>query len=50
MVFELMQQTLLDLLQNSTEGKLERELVRLIVFQMVKALAYIHSRNVNKRF
>jgi serine/threonine protein kinase len=32
MVFELMQQTLLDLLQSQADGKLEREQVRLIVF------------------
>lgn len=48
MVFELMNQTLLDMLQNSAEGKLEREQVRLIVYQMVKALEYMHSKNVNK--
>lgn len=46
MVFELMNQTLLEMLQGSAEGKLEREQVRLIVYQMVKALAFMHARNV----
>lgn len=45
-VFELMQQTLLDVLQNSIDGKLDREQVRLIVYQMVKALDFMHQRNV----
>lgn len=46
MVFELMQQTLLDVLQSSPEGKLDKEQVRLIVYQMVKALDFMHQRNV----
>lgn len=46
MVFELMQQTLLDVLQQTTSGKLGRETVRLIVYQMVKALCHMHSLNV----
>ena len=48
MVFELMQQNLLDILQGTADGKLEREQVRLIVYQMVQALAFIHSKNVSK--
>jgi serine/threonine protein kinase len=47
MVFELMQQTLLDVLQQSPGGKLDRETVRLIVYQMVKALDHMHSLNVS---
>jgi hypothetical protein len=35
------------MLQSSPEGKLEREQVRLIVYQMVKALAFMHSKNVH---
>lgn len=46
MVFELMQQTLLDVLQQAPGGKLERETVRLIVYQMVKALDHMHTLNV----
>jgi serine/threonine protein kinase len=47
LVFELMQQTLLDVMQSSKEGKLDRETVRLIVYQMVSALQHMHSLNVN---
>ena len=43
-----MNQTLLEMVQGSPEGKLEREQVRLIVYQMVKALDFMHSKNVNK--
>jgi serine/threonine protein kinase len=46
MVFELMQQTLLDVLQQAPGGKLERETVRLIVYQMIKALDHMHTLNV----
>jgi serine/threonine protein kinase len=43
-----MHQTLLDLLQQqSGQEKIDREQVRLIVYQMVKALQFIHSKNVN---
>eukprot|EP00347_Sterkiella_histriomuscorum_P021431 403334001 len=49
LVFELMQQTLLELLQGQPEGKLNRDQVRLIVYQMVKALAYMHSKNAVHR-
>ena len=47
MVFELMQQTLLDVLQQSPGGKLDRETVRLIAYQMVKALNHMHNLNVS---
>ncbi len=50
MVFELMQQTLLDVLQQAPGGKLDRETVRLIVYQMVKALDHMHSLNVSFSF
>lgn len=46
MVFELMQKSLLDVLQEQRDGKLDRETVRLIVYQMVKALDHMHSMNV----
>jgi serine/threonine protein kinase len=49
MVFELMQQTLLDVLQQAPGGKLERETVRLIVYQMVKALDHMHTLNAVHR-
>jgi hypothetical protein len=43
-----MQQTLLDVLQQegASNGKLDREQVKLIVYQMVKALQFMHSKNV----
>jgi serine/threonine protein kinase len=47
MVFELMQKSLLEVLQEQRDGKLDRETVRLIVYQMVKALDHMHSLNVS---
>jgi serine/threonine protein kinase len=46
LVFELMQQNLLELVQKSPDGKLEKEQVRQLVFQMVKALIHMHKQNV----
>jgi len=48
MVLEQMQQTLLEALQESKGGSLPKEVVRQLTFQMVKALSYMHSKNVTK--
>lgn len=46
LVFELMQHTLFDVMQSAPDCKLDKETVRLITYQMVKALVHMHSHNV----
>jgi len=46
LVFEKMQQTLLEALEESNGRGLHREQVRQLVFQIVRALDHMHSLNV----
>ena len=48
LIFEYVRNNLLEILEKSPEG-LDHEQVRLIIFQLLKGLAYLHSMNIIHR-
>lgn len=48
LVFEYVQNNLLEVLEKSPDG-LEPELIRLLMYQLLKGLAYMHSLNIIHR-
>jgi cyclin-dependent kinase-like len=48
LVFEYVQNNLLELLEKSPDG-LEPETIRLLLYQLLKGLAYMHSMNMLHR-
>ena len=48
LIFEYVRNNLLEVLKKSPDG-LEHEKIKLIIFQLVKGLAYLHSMNIIHR-
>lgn len=48
LVFEYVQNNLLEVLERSPAG-LDHELIRLLLYQLLKGLAYLHSRHLLHR-
>lgn len=48
LIFEYVRNNLLEVLEKSPDG-LDHELIRIIIYQLVKGLAYLHSLNIIHR-
>lgn len=48
MIFEYVKNNLLEILEKSPDG-LDHNLIRIIIYQVVKGLAYLHSLNIIHR-